>query len=93
MKCLHCGHCCLTYAVIVIKNPTISPRETPENTLLLDGTKKCPHLIGSKPGKYHCKIHHYKWFKNTPCGTHAQYETSNTPCRLGEYILNHRLSS
>jgi len=87
MKCLHCGHCCLTYAIVVIKDPDKVPRETDDNIVLLDGTKRCPHLQGNKPGMYLCAIHDYPWFKDTPCGIYGQIENKDSPCRIGAHIL------
>ena len=85
MICLRCGYCCLTYLIPIIKDPEKGLIE--DNCECLDGSVRCPHLEGEKPGNYCCKIHHYKWFPKTPCGTHTQYERQNTNCRLGEYML------
>jgi len=85
MKCLRCGYCCLTSLVVVIKDPVKGIVEG--NALGLNGSTRCPHLEGNTAGSYSCKIHHYPWFNDTPCGTHTQYETSDSNCRLGEYIL------
>jgi hypothetical protein len=85
MICLRCGHCCLTYSIVVVKDPEKGIIE--DNYVVLDGTTRCPHLEGNKKGEYSCKIHHYKWFPETPCGQHAQFERGNTNCRLGEHLL------
>ena len=90
MICLRCGRCCF-YNVIII-NP-LSIKEDLDLELLeesdliiLDGTSKCPHLEWEKDQAV-CKIHHYKWFKDTPCGRHTQVETStSTVCRTGKYM-------
>ena len=90
MICLRCGRCCF-YDVITI-NP-LSIKEDIDLELLeesdliiLDGTSKCPHLEWEKD-KAFCKIHHYKWFKDTPCGQYSQIETlSSDVCRIGKYM-------
>jgi len=88
MICLRCGYCCLKYLVAVVKDPEKGLIEG--NALVLNGTIKCPHLDGI-PGKSSCKIHHYEWFKETPCGQHTQFETENSNCRIGEYIIKNHL--
>jgi hypothetical protein len=86
MKCLRCGYCCLTMLIPIIIDPNKGFKEN--NVDLLDGTKHCPHLKGDKPGNYSCNIHHYKWFKDTPCGQYTQIESSNSNCRTGNYKLS-----
>jgi len=49
--------------------------------------ERCPHLRGENVGEYSCSIHHYPWFKDTPCGTHTQFETTDSNCRMGDYFL------
>lgn len=86
MKCLHCGYCCIKYAVVIVVDPEKGPVKG--NLEWRDGTKPCRHLQGNKPGEYKCKVHHYPWFKETPCGQHTQVELSRKDvCRMGEYIL------
>lgn len=70
---------------MVVKDPKRSCRE--DNLICLDGTERCPHLIGSVVGEYRCAIHHYRWFKTTPCGRHGQIERGNSDCRMGAYLL------
>ena len=89
MICLRCGHCCKNYMVVIVNDPEIGIKE---NNLIVhqgDGTP-CPHLIGNKPGEYSCAIHDKEWYGETPCARHGQTETSNTNCRLGEYILQQK---
>jgi len=57
------------------------------NLLCLDGSQRCPHLKGTKPGEYSCSIHHYDWFKETPCGQYGQIEQRDSDCRTGSYKL------
>lgn len=84
MICLHCGHCCLTSLVVVIKDPDKPIQE--DNLLGLDGTTRCPHLKGEKPGEYLCAIHEHPAFKETPCWQFTQIERGNQPCRLGKHF-------
>lgn len=85
MKCLKCGYCCLNFLIVIIKEPKKGIVEG--NLEALDGTKRCPHLIGNKPGEYSCSIHHYDWFKDTPCGEYSQVERQERNCRTGDYII------
>jgi len=85
MICLHCGHCCLNYLIVIVKDPEKGITE--KNCQVLDGSTRCPHLEGSKLGEYNCKIHHYSWFKETPCGQYDQIEQKISNCRMGEYLL------
>jgi hypothetical protein len=95
MKCLRCGKCC-GYLVAVVKNPTkVKPDEDftgdfDENNVitLSGGGIPCPHLMGCMVGEYSCAIHHYPWYKHTPCFAHSQFETEDSNCRVGEWILN-----
>ena len=94
MKCLRCGRCCF-YSVVVIHPDSVkedldanSIDLTEKDLLCLDGSEKCPYLTwhGDKAS---CNIHHYKWFKDTPCGLHTQeIERADTdPCRTGVYMF------
>jgi hypothetical protein len=99
MQCLRCNYCCRHLAVTVVKDPTkVNPKEDfsgnfpEENTITLmgDGTP-CPHLKGNHVGGYSCAIHHYPWYRYTPCFAHTQVETKNSPCRTGEHFLKQSL--
>jgi len=90
MICLRCGRCCFYHVVII--DPKSIKKDLDVNSLkesdliILDGTSKCPHLEWEKD-KAFCKIHHYKWFKDTPCGQYGQIEGNvSDNCRLGEYL-------
>ena len=91
MKCLRCGHCCHNYAVVIVDDPE---KGVAEDNLVVhkgDGTR-CKHLRGDKPGEYWCAIHHYSWYKETPCYAYGQIESSPANvCRLGKYILKAEL--
>jgi len=51
--------------------------------------ERCQHLQGDRPGEHSCAIHHYPWYKDTPCYSHGQIEKSPTDeCRMGRYLLN-----
>jgi len=91
MICLHCGYCCIECAVIIIKPESVKEnlrinKLTENDAQLKDSKVECPHLEWIR-GKAKCKIHHYKWYKQTPCFKHGQIEHKNTNCRMGEYIL------
>lgn len=90
MKCLRCGHCCHNYMVIIVDDPKKGITE--DNLIFHEGNgTPCKHLRGTKPGEYWCAIHHYPWYKETPCYAHGQIESSpDCVCRLGEYILKQR---
>jgi hypothetical protein len=75
--------------VVIVVDPEVGP--VPGNLkaigFKLDQPERCPHLQGDEPGSYSCAIHHYPWFKDTPCGTHGQIEQNpNDPCRIGAYL-------
>jgi Fe-S-cluster containining protein len=95
MICLRCGYCC-TKSIVVIVKP-----EFVDEALKIDSFEKaeevyavkvsdevCPHFE-QEGVKASCKIHHYKWYKDTPCFSHGQIESSASDnCRMGDYILN-----
>lgn len=86
MKCLHCGHCCINYDVIILIDP--------DKGLDIDNVRhkptgeRCPHLLGDKPGEYRCSIHEHPIYKETPCFDFTQVGNADSPCRMGVYILN-----
>lgn len=93
MICLRCGYCCINYFVPIVKDPTKGVVEGNFEMHLGEG-KPCRYLVGDGPGKYSCSIHHYPWFRETPCHEFGQVEASeDTPCRIGTYILNNGNSS
>lgn len=50
------------------------------------GGEACPHLKFVDDMAV-CSIHHYKWYKQTPCFRHDQISTSpDDPCRMGVYL-------
>lgn len=88
MRCLRCGHCCLSYMVVIVVDPDIGP-ETEENLRAINlAEERCPHLVGDGP-PYTCAVHELPWFKQTPCATHGQIERYDDElCRIGNYVLN-----
>jgi len=87
MKCLHCGYCCKYLSVVIVDNPELGIREDNLITHLGNGIP-CKHLAVDKEYKYYCKIHHYEWYKETPCSKHVQIESSKDDlCRMGVFIL------
>jgi Fe-S-cluster containining protein len=97
MICLRCGYCCINLSVIII-HPDYIQKELkfenlPEKAFMLkfDG-ELCPHLA-FEDKKAICKIHHFDWFKDTPCHQHTQIEQSkDCNCRMGEYLLKENIS-
>lgn len=85
MICLRCGYCCNKYDVIIVDDPDKGPVEG--NLKEKPSGQRCQHLRGDKPGEYSCAIHDRPWYKDTPCFAFTQIERGNTPCRMGEYLL------
>lgn len=86
MICLRCGHCCTNCMVVIVDDPEKGLKE--DNLIGHLGDSPCKHLLGDGPGNHSCAIHHYRWYKKTPCYSHGQIEQSpNCNCRLGEFIL------
>lgn len=71
---------------VVVDDPSKGIQEGNLVGLQGDGTP-CKHLVGDEPGKYHCKIHHYDWYQDTPCFRHIQVGRKNEPCRIGQNFL------
>lgn len=89
MICLHCGYCCKEYMVVIVDDPEKGIKDN--NLIVYNGNSQCKHLSGDQPGKYTCAIHHYPWYKKTPCYSHGQIETSkNDKCRMGEFVLKRK---
>jgi hypothetical protein len=91
MRCLRCGYCCTNYLVTIVISPeSFNPDDIKESDLrTIDQSKeRCPHLRGDRVGEYSCSIHHYEWFKDTPCGTHTQIEPYDSDCRMGSHLIN-----
>lgn len=93
MKCLRCGKCCLDSLVVVVKPESVKEdlninELTQDDVLSIEGPKdKCPHLKWDGDIAC-CSIHHYKWYKYTPCFSHGQIGKKNAPCRTGVYLKN-----
>ncbi len=86
MVCLRCGHCCKRLMVIIVNDPEKGIRE--DNLVCHEGYGPCKHLQGSVPGEYRCILHNRSWYKQTPCFSHTQIESSpENPCRMGVYVL------
>lgn len=86
MICLRCGYCCKHLLVPVVDDPEKGIQDG--NIIVYKGNgTPCKHLKGDKVGSYKCAIHHYSWFKDTPCADYGQIETGNTQCRTGKHIM------
>lgn len=95
MICLNCGMCCIDYLVVIVKPESATEDFDITNASEDDfiGKKShdpCPHLYWEE-GKSRCKIHHFSWYKDTPCFQFGQIESSpKNVCRIGEYMLRTR---
>ena len=91
MICLRCGYCCIECSVVIVNPSKIkddSVFEISNDCLQFKDSKEpCPHLEWDGDG-FTCKIHHYEWYKSTPCFSHGQFETKNSDCRMGRYIID-----
>jgi len=90
MICQRCGVCCCNSTVIIIHPDFIKEKlninKLPNEAFLLLNSEKCPHQSWDGDISI-CAIHHYKWYKKTPCYTHGQIERSkDDPCRTGVYM-------
>lgn len=84
MKCLHCGYCCIKLAVVIVKPSFVSENldinELPREAFIFKETDvRCPHLSTTN----RCTIHHFPWYKETPCFSHTQIESKDSDCRIG----------
>ena len=88
MICLRCGHCCVAYDVIVLKDYDKEVSE--DNHFYKENGKACPHLIRdpNDDQKTICTQHDKKFFVDSPCDQYGQIEHGNTNCRTGDCILN-----
>ena len=64
----------------------------PKEAFLCLNSEPCPHL--SWDGNITtCAIHHYKWYKETPCYDHGQIEMSkDEPCRTGVWMRENKIN-
>jgi Fe-S-cluster containining protein len=103
MICLGCGYCCIYYDVIIVKPEAVKPNLTMKKLKDKDlmhkpGFNPCPHLTWKKVegrnemmGDAFCEIHHYKWYKHTPCFRYGQIEQNpKSVCRLGEFMIKNK---
>lgn len=86
MKCLRSGQCCIALDVIIVDDPTLGIIES--NLKHKPSGIKCQHLVGDSAGHYSCAIHSESWYVDTPCYRHSQVEQSDSPCRVGNHLLN-----
>lgn len=89
MRCLHCGYCCIMLDVIIVDPEAILPDKDfkiqRDNLIFKKGGYVCPHL-NQEEKEVTCKIHHYDWYKQTPCFEYTQIGDENSNCRMGEHI-------
>jgi len=89
MKCLRCGYCCHHCMVIIVDDPE-KGLTTDNLTEHMGQGLPCKHLRGRGIGEFECSIHHYDWYKETPCYRHDQIGKPDDPCRMGQYILGRK---
>ena len=99
MKCLRCGYCCVSYDVIVpLKAAPENPNEwdngMEEYAKHKPTGEACWNLIYDiETREASCLIHDEDFFADSPCDQFGQIERKKTDvCRMGEYILNRKLS-
>jgi hypothetical protein len=92
MLCLKCAHCCFWFDVVIIKKEKINEikdcNDFNEDTVKnKDYQIFCEHLeFDEQEQSFSCSIHHYSWFKDTPCYKFSQCEDNdNSPCKIGEW--------
>ena len=83
MICLRSGYCCIHYDVVIVDNPELGLIES--NLKAKPTGQECQHLQGEMFNRS-CAIHHYPWYKDTPCFQYTQIEQSNSECRMGAYL-------
>ena len=87
MICLRCGHCCIHYDVMVLRDSHLGINDN--NIIHKPTGEKCLHLIGDEPGEHKCAIHGSRVYKQTPCFSFGQIERNKKcECRMGRYILD-----
>ena len=59
-----------------------------EAVMVKESSAQCPNFEWKDSNTAHCTIHHYPWFKFTPCGTHRQIGEPNDPCRMGVHLTS-----
>jgi len=98
MKCLNCGYCCIELCVVIIKPEYVKPDLDLSLVDCLDddfltlkhSNELCPHII-IRDKKFMCGIHHYEWYKDTPCYQYVQVENNKDElCRMGDMIINQK---
>lgn len=92
MKCVRCGYCCYQYDVIIIKPefcvPEFKMSEVKEFMVMHKKSgEKCPHLYFDGDIAV-CKLHNFKWYKQTPCYTHNTEINNHLDCLLGTKVMN-----
>lgn len=92
MICLRCGYCCIIHNVVIVKPEVFKERQFKRlsqltiSDFIVKGMGECPYLSwDSKEAS--CQIHDEPWYKETPCFSHGQIETSPMDlCRIGDHL-------
>lgn len=95
MSCVRCGRCCF-YLVVVpsekyqdVENLNFNDLKEEDDYICVDGVDTfCPYLDWDEAeNSAVCKIHHKKWFTQTPCHRHNNPEFGDVfDCKIGPYI-------
>jgi len=96
MKCLRCGYCCVQLEVVIVAPAAVRPNLrieelSPDDFLNKHTGEVCPHLR-VEDGEASCNIHHYEFYKHTPCYQHSQIESGDSPCRIGEGVRSGKVN-
>ena len=79
-KCYRCGHCCIECGVTIVRPEFLKyysyTHHKDEMVVFKNANVPCPHLAWDNGNKTICKVHHYEWFRYTPCCKHK----SNDSC-------------
>jgi len=93
MICLRCGWCCINLEVVIPKEGIDFDNidfDIEDSWCMKHTGDVCPHLL-EQDGKAFCKLHHYPWFQDTPCGQYTQIGREDAECRMGRAIMDGRL--
>ena len=88
MICLHCGHCCIEYGAVVMRDPALGIVKG--NAVFKPAGEKCLHLKGKTKGEYQCAIHAEDFYRQTPCYYFGQTEPGDTNCKMGERVMRRK---
>ena len=96
MICQRCGKCCCGFFIGVIHPDFVKEHlnidKLPKEAFLGLSSGPCPHLSWDGDIAI-CKIHHYEWYKQTPCYSHGQVESCKDDlCRTGVWMRKNKIN-